>query len=341
MPTERQHGTRAKYVAEKCRCDECRKANRDYANERTRVRAELAKTLERTTKPVKQKWVPKGHTKKLVRQYSRGCTGVNGKPCPHKTHLRKDSKGPICNKCREQLLKRVTLKADTAREHLLRLQARGIGLGAVHEASGVNENILRDIRKGRQSRILPDTQERILNVDETLLLDHSYVPADEAWRLINEMLATGVTKGAISKMIGNNGKALQVRRDRILAKTLFALRKAHKEVMEIEAIPDVGYTICPECCLSHAKEDRFLLLRRMLPNDTETIVDAFPCIYGIKKVTEQHGKSARYRMLVRDLNEIGAKVVRRGRHGSTIWDFPEVDIPPACDTVSSTMQSHP
>lgn len=35
----RQHGTRAKYVVEKCRCDECREANRVAAAERTRLKA--------------------------------------------------------------------------------------------------------------------------------------------------------------------------------------------------------------------------------------------------------------------------------------------------------------
>lgn len=38
--TDRPHGVRAKYVAEKCRCDDCRKAHRDYENARNRRRAE-------------------------------------------------------------------------------------------------------------------------------------------------------------------------------------------------------------------------------------------------------------------------------------------------------------
>ena len=32
----RQHGTRAKYTQDKCRCDECRAANTDYQRQRTR-----------------------------------------------------------------------------------------------------------------------------------------------------------------------------------------------------------------------------------------------------------------------------------------------------------------
>lgn len=37
--SHRQHGDRAKYVVEKCRCDLCRKACRDYERQRTRNRA--------------------------------------------------------------------------------------------------------------------------------------------------------------------------------------------------------------------------------------------------------------------------------------------------------------
>jgi hypothetical protein len=42
----RQHGTRAKYVVEKCRCEPCRKANRDYALQRDRHKRRVAFGIE-------------------------------------------------------------------------------------------------------------------------------------------------------------------------------------------------------------------------------------------------------------------------------------------------------
>jgi hypothetical protein len=42
----RQHGTRAKYVVEKCRCESCTQANRDYALQRDRHKRRVAFGLE-------------------------------------------------------------------------------------------------------------------------------------------------------------------------------------------------------------------------------------------------------------------------------------------------------
>jgi hypothetical protein len=42
----REHGTRAKYVVEKCRCEPCTKANRDYALQRDRHKRRVAFGIE-------------------------------------------------------------------------------------------------------------------------------------------------------------------------------------------------------------------------------------------------------------------------------------------------------
>ena len=51
LPTKWEHGTRACYVATKCRCEPCRKANRDYASERNKKAVEAAKGVAFTTVP--------------------------------------------------------------------------------------------------------------------------------------------------------------------------------------------------------------------------------------------------------------------------------------------------
>lgn len=45
----REHGTRAKYVAEKCRCDPCTIANRTYAREFQRKKARVGYGIEEAT----------------------------------------------------------------------------------------------------------------------------------------------------------------------------------------------------------------------------------------------------------------------------------------------------
>lgn len=42
-----RHGTRSRYVRDKCRCDECRAANTAYARERNRQRATVHRNLSR------------------------------------------------------------------------------------------------------------------------------------------------------------------------------------------------------------------------------------------------------------------------------------------------------
>ena len=56
MKTERAHGTRVKYVMDRCRCDLCRQANREYARERNRLAVELAILRKGKTKPERRDW---------------------------------------------------------------------------------------------------------------------------------------------------------------------------------------------------------------------------------------------------------------------------------------------
>jgi len=142
-------GTRAKYVAAKCRCAKCREANcryvqardaaaktaaRESAEDTTRarrqwvqwrlsleaVRAKNAPELPPSPSVCPQAWTaPDGTTR--TRIYQRACIGVDGAPCPTRTHLRKDSTGEVCGRCRARLVWNGLVPADGVRAHLRKL----------------------------------------------------------------------------------------------------------------------------------------------------------------------------------------------------------------------------
>lgn len=299
------HGTRSCYVRAKCRCEECRAANRAYYHDRQKKIVGLASLIPKEEKRVAQVWTPPGKKPKK-RYYRMRCRGVGGQPCPKNSHLRKDSKGGICGYCREKLLKRVLIPTDEARAHLLALSAKGVGLRAVAEGSGVAYSCLQDIKNRGQKLATPDVVMRIMKVDENMLLDHHTVDGTETWKRIKEMQKTGMSKAEIARRLGYKNGAIQFKK-RVLAKTELAVKKLHKLVMEEEAIPDIEPGECLECGLSHHKEDRKKLIARMLPCQAKDITETYPCIYPLKVYS---GKSyGENRTLVRDLHEVDAVAI--------------------------------
>lgn len=97
-------GTRAKYVAVHCRCTKCRAANSRYVIARDQLAKDAARELG--VRPIAQLapqvWTAPDGTKQ-VRLYKRACRGVNGEPCRYGSHLRKDSSGDVCLRCRPRL----------------------------------------------------------------------------------------------------------------------------------------------------------------------------------------------------------------------------------------------
>jgi hypothetical protein len=127
LPERHAHGTRARYVAAKCRCADCRAANTAYYHQRQARGRELAAEITREIGALPKLWTaPDGTVRERV--YKRACPGPGGGVwCVGRSgegsHLRKDSKGGCCRACRELLVWNGDVDATPVRAHLRRLSA--------------------------------------------------------------------------------------------------------------------------------------------------------------------------------------------------------------------------
>ena len=280
LPKTWEHGTRACYVATKCRCELCRKANAAYYHSRQR---KILETLpaERAI-PAGPKVGPTG------RHYKATCPGVNGQPCPHQTHLRKDSKGGLCGVCRAKLIWNGLVPAEKARQHLMALSSQNIGRRAVAAACDVSETVLVDIRSGAKTQIRKETETRILGVDEKSMADHALVPAKETWRLIKILLRQyHYTRGEIALELGYKTPALQIKKKFVLAATAQHVRLMYENALKVID----GYESAAKMTV------RADSLKRALPCTFPEILERFSVSY--------EGPSGE-RKAYRDLQALGA-----------------------------------
>lgn len=230
-PDRYRHGSRARYVSG-CRCDECKAANvRTYHERQARAKAAADGLPIAPPAPAPQQWTtPSGEVR--TRVYRRLCPGINGKPCPHGTHLRKDS-SPVCARCRDRLAYRGLVSAAPVRRHLKKLSAQGLGYKSVGEACDVGRTTLAQIVAGAR-RCRADVARRILAVTPDAIADSALVDAGPTWKLINELLDKGWTKTALATALGSKSKraALQIRKTKVEAQTALAVRKFHAAGLE-------------------------------------------------------------------------------------------------------------
>jgi hypothetical protein len=270
------HGTRARYVAG-CRCDDCREANRlAYHERQARAKAAAIAAVPSSPAPIAKPWTAPDGTIKL-RTYRRACPGPGGAGCPYGTHLRKDSTGGLCERCRLRLVYNGLVPATAARAHLRALSRAGIGRRAVQAATDLSGTILGHIRTGRRKNIRASTEARILAVDAAAIADHGCVAGGRTWRTIRKLLGYGLTRGEIAQRLGAERPALQIRKDRVLAKTALKVERLLAEVERHDL--GNGVVICPDCGFSHARADRVAAIRRMLPCAAADVREAWPCLY--------------------------------------------------------------
>lgn len=256
-PAERfAHGTRSRYV-KGCRCAPCRESNRLYYHQRQAVIRERVAELEQRQReseavlgpaPIAaapQVWTaPDGSQQ--VRIYARACPGYGG-PCPTRSHLRKDSKGGLCEGCRKRLAFNGIVSAERARAHLVELSKAGVGRRAVAAACDVGESAIAAIAAGEQTQLRAETERRILAVDAGAAADHAVVRGAPTWAAIRELRRLGWSKARISRAIGNNGLALQIRKRRVLARTALAVA----QLLERERALRHSMHRCVRCGQSH------------------------------------------------------------------------------------------
>jgi hypothetical protein len=314
MKALREHGTRAMYVGEKCRCTKCREANRVYYHSRKNRSIALAAKVVTETK----KWAPQTWTTvdgfKEVRFYKQACPGLTKRGCPTRSHLRKDSKAGICGNCRDHIITTHTLHSSKeCLEHLDALSKAGVGVGAVRKATGLSKSALQELRRGKKW-VTPETERKILSVRPTALAEGSRVDATESWQIVKELLKRHqMTRGEISKELGNNGRSLQMGKKFIRLSTAKKLKELVEHMRSLVSIED----ICTQCGASHLPAVRLARLRASLPISGRTIREKWPCIYP--------GGDATDAMVYRDLIAIGA-VRRIGKKGDPNAVY---GIPPA------------
>lgn len=107
------------------------------------------------------------------------------------------------------------VNASAARRHLQFLGERGVGLKTVAVRTGLSHGTLSRLmygtaQRGPSRRIRAETNDRILGVMPTDAADGARVPAERTWENVRTLLDLGWTRAAISKAIGQNGRALQL-----------------------------------------------------------------------------------------------------------------------------------
>lgn len=311
LPTEEKlkHGTRARYVAG-CRCPKCTQANAAAYHERMKKEKEAA--IDREPLPpvaLTRTWEGADGEMKS-RTYMNGCPGVNKKPCPTKSTIRKDSTGGICGGCRGKLVWNGLVDAKAARVHLAWLSRNGVGRRAVNIASDVANTVLADLTSGKKQQIRAKTEKAILDVDLSCASDGAWIPSKESWELIGKMRKLGMTRMEISRRLGSKAKtpALQVGEKMVLVKTAGKIKKLWDSINDEKGIeldgPLTPIDICTGCGHSHKPANRQKNIRRMVLEgfSARSIKLRWPCFYP-----HEHTNDAAERRLHRDIATIKKK----------------------------------
>ncbi len=257
-------GTRTKYVAARCRCPKCRAANSGYVVARDRLAKDTARELAGEAERSRRDWVrwrlsldavlpgrkaptlparkagqpqvwtaPDGT--KRVRVYGRACQGVNGAPCRYGSHLRKDSSGDVCLRCRARLAAvwNGLVSSAAVRVHLRKLSRQGVGYKSVAIAADVGKTVLADILFHDKPQLRAQAARRILAIDRDAVADCALVNAGPTWRRLNRLLSEGFTKTELARRLGSKARtpALRFKGRYVLARTAARVERFYHLVM--------------------------------------------------------------------------------------------------------------
>jgi hypothetical protein len=123
--------------------------------------------------------------------------------------------------------------AARTRRHLERLSKAGVGRRTIADIARVPESTLCALRKGTRLHLRAATAARILAVGTDVRTDASVISAEATWRLIDRLREEGYTKGAIAQKLGNKRAALQIRKDRVTARTQARVERLFRELVGV------------------------------------------------------------------------------------------------------------
>jgi hypothetical protein len=117
-----------------------------------------------------------------------------------------------------------------ARDHLEWLRVNGVGLRTVAARTGLGRTALQKIVNGDVTRSRPETIRAVLAVNLSAAHGAALIDAGRTWRLLDELVALGHTKGSIAMRLGAATPALQIGRRRVKASTAHKVEALHREL---------------------------------------------------------------------------------------------------------------
>lgn len=141
--------------------------------------------------------------------------------------------------------------AAKARAHMKQLSALGVGRRSVGAASDVADSVLSDIITGRKINIRAATERAILAVTIEAAGDHALVPAKATWKLLDELIKDGFTRGDLAVRMGRKTRNLQLDKDVVTVRNAYLVERLHRDLQFTSAkatlnliakLRDEGYT---------------------------------------------------------------------------------------------------
>lgn len=225
----RAHGTRTKYVHDRCRCRPCRMANTRYQTVLTALHS------------------PGPYRMRVVHGMWRVVRGEKGhEQCVERLADRVAALGlrdRLNTAWRHAQVLEPMWASDglqrAARAHMRQLRLAGIGLRRLSELTGIARSRLGEIRRGRgyqrryKRKLRAETAERILGVPVTAEpFGGALIPAGQTWRIITGLVHAGIRKAAIARALGLRTPAIQTRHHRVLARTERRMRHVSAVLLE-------------------------------------------------------------------------------------------------------------
>jgi transcriptional regulator with XRE-family HTH domain len=244
----RRCGTYAKYVIERCRCDACRAVCAMYHRRQYRQKHRL---------PF------------YVRRFGKGKVAVVSGRLDRQSHHRTRDFAEALRVCAE--MNRAAEEAGAVsdpywasptlkglvRKYLRQLRAAGVGQNRIAAVAGVARSRVAALLTGhshkkdrpQRQRLKWSTAQRLLGVQVGDLAAGARVPAAETWRLIDEMVAAGMTKRAIaSQIMGRDTLSLQLSKWQIQKRHATTVRRLYDLFADPRRRPTVVEKLRKKSC---------------------------------------------------------------------------------------------
>jgi hypothetical protein len=125
--------------------------------------------------------------------------------------------------------------ARKARNHLLKLQRAGIGRRTISDISGICQSQIVKIRSGQRRHVRALTEANLLAVTTAATNDARLIPAAPTWALLRKLMTVeGFTEQELAQRLGYKNPVLQIRTDRITAKTAAKVERFYNRLMLAE-----------------------------------------------------------------------------------------------------------